>query len=230
MAVRTPARVLRHMVMMTALIALIAVAGLLFARSWRPSTARYPVQGIDVSSQQGVIEWKSVRGDGVDFAYLEASEGADLRNLRFAANWRGSAEAGVRRGAYHVFSLCRLARDQATNFIAVVPREANVLPPALDLEFEGNCASRPARGVLIAELAAYIAMIEAHSEKPVILYMTSEFDDFYRISDAIDRPLWLRRSFFAPAYGTRPWVIWQASTVRRVDGIEGPVDWNVVRP
>jgi lysozyme len=63
-----------------------------------------------------------------------------------------------------------------------------------------------------------------------VLYVTREFDDHYQVSDAIDRQLWLRSLILEPRYGARPWVMWQASSFRRVPGIEGRVDWNVVRP
>jgi lysozyme len=196
---------------------------------WTPGRTAYPRQGIDVSHHQGEIQWNAVRADGVDFAYIKATEGADMRDEAFARNWAESKTAGLNRGAYHFFTLCRLASDQATNFIATVPREAGALPPVLDLEFGGNCASRPDRDVVVAEIASFIKMVEAHSETPVMLYMTREFDEFYRVSDSINRPLWLRRILFPPDYGARPWVMWQANPRHRVNGINGPVDWNVVR-
>jgi len=214
------------------LAALAALAGALysFALHWRPSTQDYPLQGIDVSHHQGEIDWPSVKGEGAEFAYIKATEGADHRDMRFAENWRQSRDAGLKHGAYHFYTLCRPASDQATNFIATVPREADALPPAVDLEFGGNCAARPSRDVLIAELNAFLAMIEAHAGKPAILYVTREFEDSYAISRGIQRTLWLRRLFLRPNYGERPWVMWQASSMRRIEGVEGPVDWNVVRP
>ena len=196
---------------------------------WHPSRANFPVQGIDVSHHQGAIVWKSVAAEGADFAYIKASEGANLRDPAFAKNWNEAGAVGLRRGAYHFFTLCRLAADQATNFNATVPREATAMPPALDLEFGGNCAARPDREVLLSEIAIFIRMVEAQSGKPVILYLTTEFEDFYHVSDAINRPLWLRRHFLQPAYGARPWVMWQASSVRHVSGIKGRVDWNVMQ-
>jgi lysozyme len=207
------------------------VAGLMlwYAVHWRPSVENYPLQGIDVSHHQGDIAWPTVAAADVDFAYMKATEGADLHDMRFAENWAGARKAGVRRGAYHFFTLCRLASDQATNFIAHVPRDADALPAALDLEFGGNCKQRPSRDVLLTELKTFIQMVEAYSGKPVILYITREFDDYYRVSDAIDRQLWLRRIAFPPDFGARPWVMWQASSIRRVNGISGRVDWNVVR-
>lgn len=221
---------LRKLALFIVGVALLAGLGWRYATHWGPGRTAFPTQGIDVSQQQGAIDWKAVRSAGVDFAYIRASQGSDMRDERFAANWSESAAAEVKRGAYHVFNLCKPGREQATNFIALVPREAAALPHALDLEFDGNCAARPPRQALIKELALFIQMAEAHSEKPMILYMTREFDDAYKISEAIDRPLWLRRAGLEPSYGGRPWVMWQANPKRHVDGIEGNVDWDVVRP
>ncbi len=220
---------MRRILIVAALLAVLAFAGWRYALGWAPSRAQYPTQGIDVSHHQGPIDWAAAKADGVDFAYIKASEGGNRRDPRFAENWRAAAEAGVRRGAYHFFTLCRPARDQATNFIALVPREGDALPPAVDLEFGGNCAARPRREALIAEVASFVKMVEAHSEKPVMLYITREFEEQYRVSEAIDRPLWLRRIALEPDYGGHPWVMWQAHNRRRVDGIDGPVDWNVLR-
>ena len=221
---------IRKLALLITALALIAGFGWRGFTHWAPGRDAYPTQGIDVSHDQGEIDWKAARVAGVDFAYIKASEGGDLRDDRFAANWSGTAEAGIKRGAYHVFSLCRPAREQATNFIAMVPREAAALPHALDLEFGGNCAARPTRQALLAEVATFIQMVEAHSERPVMLTLTREFEAQYKVSEAIDRPLWLRRIGLAPDYGAHAWVMWQANPKRRVDGIEGPVDWNVVRP
>lgn len=226
----TPARLARNALVLLAIGALLAAGAWIFAAGWAPDRTIYPTQGIDVSHHQGPIDWQSVRAEGVDFAYIKASEGADFRDARFSDNWTGARSAGIGRGAYHFYTLCASGADQAGNFIALVPREADALPAAIDLEFGGNCARRPDRKVLLAEIETFIRMVEAHSERPVMLYVTREFDEHYRISDAIDRPLWLRSLFREPAYGAHPWVMWQANNRRRIDGVETPVDWNVVRP
>lgn len=212
----------------TAALGLLAVVLGWWAIHWRPNMTDYPVQGVDISADDGEIAWPTVEAAGADFAYVKATEGADISDPNFAANWSGTAQAGMRHGAYHVFSLCRLAADQATNFISIVPRETDALPAALALDFKGNCKDRPAREVVLRELQTFIEMVEAHTGKPLILQLTREFDDFYMVSDAVDRPLWLRGFLFPPSYGARGWVMWQASTFRRVGGIEGAVDWNVI--
>jgi lysozyme len=206
------------------------VFGIFFAvRGWAPSRANYPSQGIDVSQEQGEIDWKSVQSDGVEFAYIRATQSAEGRDQAFEANWKDSAEAGVRRGAVHHFTLCRLARDQATNFISIVPRDDAALPPALELTVDEECASQPSRDVVLSEIAAYTEMVEAAFGKPILISVSKPFEEQYRISEAVDRPLWLRHNFFPPDYGSHPWVMWQASSIRRVGGISGAVNWNVLR-
>lgn len=221
---------IRKLALLISTLALLAGLGWFGFVHWAPGRDSYPTQGVDVSHDQGEIDWKAAQAAGVDFAYIKASEGGDFRDDRFAANWARTAEAGIKRGAYHVFSLCRPVKEQATNFIAMVPREADALPHALDLEFGDNCTTRPTRDALLANVAIFIRMVEAHSEKPMMLTITREFEKQYRVSEAINRPLWLRRIALTPDYGAHPWVMWRANPRRRVDGIEGPVDWNVVRP
>ncbi len=166
-------------------------------------------------------------GQGVDFAYIKATEGGDFRDRLFAANWRGAGEAGIRRGAYHFFTLCRAGSDQAANVIATVPRETGMLPIAVDLEYMGNCGRAVSVDQLHAELAAFIRAVEAHYGQRVALYLTREFDEAYQVSARVPRQLWLRRLVFEPAWAERPWTIWQVSNFRRLRGIEGRVDWNV---
>ena len=230
MAARTPAVLIKRITLAIAALAIAAVLLWVFAIRWVPSRATYPLQGIDVSANQGEIDWRKVRAGGADFAYIKASEAADIHDARFAENWESAREAGLQRGASHTFTLCHLARDQATNFIATVPRETKMLPAALTLQFESSCTARPDRKIVLAEIALFIEMVEAHTSKAMIVYITKDFEDAYQVSSAVDRSLWLRRMFLAPDYGSHPWVIWQASDQRRIDGIAGPVNWNIVQP
>jgi len=220
---------IRSAVAACALAAVLAFGLWAFSGRWHPSDTTYPLQGIDVSHHQGAIDWGKLPAQGVDFAYIKATEGGELRDERFDENWDGAVKAGIRPGAYHFFTLCRSGAGQAENFVGAVPAMPDALPPAVDLEFGGNCAARPDRSSLLRELKAFLDRIEAHSGRRAILYLTSEFDNHYRVSRAIERDLWLRKLVFEPRFGARPWVVWQASNFRRLDGIAGRVDWNAAR-
>jgi lysozyme len=199
-------------------------------KTWTPSHARYPVQGITVSAETGAVNWSAVRLGGVDFAYLVASSGGSERDARFTANLEGVRAAGVRHGAIHRYSFCASATDQSTDFIATVPRDEAMLPPVVALALSPLCPARPSRDKLLAELNIFLNQIEAHSGKPAILRETREIEAAYDLSSGINRTLWLEGDFFRPDYATRPWVMWTASTWKRVPGIKGAVEWDVVKP
>lgn len=208
---------------------LTAVVVWTLALSWRPSD-RYPFQGVDVSETQGPVDWWTVRHDGADFAYLRASYGAVGRDARFADNWADVHATGMRRGAIHVYSICQLAADQANNFNATVPRAADALPAAVDVGFVGDCPARPERAVVLGELNRYVAMVEMHTGKPVLLKVARDFEAAYRVTAGVARPVWAVQPFFPPDYPARPWRMWQASDMRRIDGVNGAVHWDVVAP
>lgn len=201
-----------------------------FAVSWHPSDDSYAYQGIDVSAAQGPIDWWTVKAGGADFGYLRATAGADTRDPDFAAGWSAIYETGMRRGAIHVYSLCRLAADQANNFNTTVPRTADALPAAIDIDFTDDCPSRPERSVVLDELRRFITMVEAHTGTPVLLKLSQRFEATYRISSAIPRPVWAVQNAFPPSYAARPWRMWQATNLRRIDGVKGPVHWDVAAP
>ncbi|MEO9132866.1 MAG: GH25 family lysozyme [Sphingomonas sp.] len=208
---------------------LCAVVAWTFALGWRP-TDKYRFQGVDVSEEQGPIEWWTVKAGGADFAYLRATSGADQRDTRFAGNWTDVHATGMRRGALHVYSLCRLASDQANNFNTTVPRSNDALPAAVEIDFSEDCTSRPVRDVVLNELRRFLSMVEAHTGKPVLLKISKRFDATYQVTAAIARPVWAVQDFFPPEYAARPWRMWQANDMRRIDGVDGPVHWDVVAP
>jgi lysozyme len=230
MSVRSSKSILGRSGLVLAAIALLGLGLWFLAIKWRPGESAYPVQGVEVGENQGDVDWARARAAGAQFAYLDATQGAEGRDTRFADHWQASRTAGLKRGAVHHFTLCQLARDQATNFIAVVPREAEELSPAIDFDLSETCSARPSRTVLLGEVSTFIKMVEAHSEKPVILRISRAFDTDYALSRAVDRPLWLSSAYLTPSYGERPWVMWRANPRRSVDGLYLAAGWSVVRP
>jgi lysozyme len=218
-------RWLMRLGMIVALGAITALAAWLWFRYYQPDRVRYSIRGIDVSHHQGAIDWPKVAADDVAFVYLKATEGGDHRDRRFAENWRASRAAGIDAGAYHFFTFCRPGAEQAQNFLAVVPIAHDALPPAVDLEFGGNCGRIPDAATMRRELDAFLAPVERAYAKPALLYVTPEFLDAYRAA-LPDRALW-RRSILRAPDDSAPWLVWQYHNRGRVDGIRGPVDLNV---
>ena len=59
-----------------------------------PTPTREPtsrrVRGIDVSHHQGAIDWQAVARDGVQFAYLKATEGTTFTDPAYADQHLGA--------------------------------------------------------------------------------------------------------------------------------------------
>ncbi len=223
-----------HFLLAIAAALLLALAGLVaYAEGlWIPnfpSKADFPVRGLDVSRHQGAIQWPLVPADEFRFVYIKATEGGDHRDARFGENWQGSAAAGLRRGAYHFFTMRTPGLQQAANFLTVVPDDPETLPPAVDLEFGGNSSARPSVADFRRELELFLATVRQARRREPVIYTTMEFRDQY-LRDFTAPRLWIRSVFTKPSLPEgEPWLLWQFSGRTRVRGIAGFVDQNVFR-
>ena len=208
--------------------ALIGAASWVYATGWEPDRERFPVQGVDVSAANGAVAWDAVRAGGATFAYIAATDGAQGRDANFAANWEGAYMARLRRGAIHRYSLCDHSRAQATNFMATVPRTTDQLPAIVEFAFDENCAARPDREKLIDDVAGFLTAAETHLGKPMLIAPSPDFEAEYALSEGIARPVRAASTWLEPDYLPRPWTLWRASTLRRIDGVDGPLNWNAV--
>lgn len=193
---------------------------------YSPDRSRYAVRGIDVSHHQKEIDWKRVAADDVDFVFMKATEGGDWVDRLFQRNLAEARAAGLRVGAYHFYRFNKTGAEQARNFLATVPRDADLLPPVVDIEFSGNGADRPTIDQLRKELADFLALVEPAYGKQAIIYIIGEAETMY--ADALpDRQRWVRSLLKHP--GHENWLMWQYHNMGRVDGIVGDVDLNVLR-
>ena len=201
------------------------------ATRWRPSPAHYPLQGIDLGENPPPIDWLGIRAAGADFAYLVATSGTRGRDRAFEANWEALPEAGLRRGAIHRYAWCEPARAQADLFNTTVPVAGDALPAAVALDGgDAGCDGTPDPETLLSGLRVFVAAVEAHTGKPVLLRVDRKTERRYAIATALDRPVWVLGDFVEPGYAGRPWRLWRASAHRRIDGVDGAVDWDVVAP
>jgi lysozyme len=213
------------------LLIMVAIGWVWWLPHYRPALRDDERYGVDVSHHQGRIDWDEVAADDIAFAYIKATEGGDHVDRSFAANWDGAGAAGLDRGAYHFFTLCRSGREQAENFLATVPEDRDVLPPGIDLELAGNCSDRPSRDRVEREVDAFLDAVEEVTGQPVVLYVGADFEGRYHLRDdlrdGLDRPVWHRRIFLRPDLPS--WWIWQFSARSSVAGIDGPADLDVMR-
>jgi lysozyme len=196
-----------------------------------PKLASLHIRGVDVSYYQGDIDWQTVRASGVTFAYIKATEGGDYLDSKFSDNWVAAKEAGLQRGAYHFYYLCRPVREQIAWFERHVPRDPDALPPAIDMEWvptSTHCKIKPSRAKIVADLRLFLESLERHYGKRPVIYATGSFHHDILEGSFNDYPFWLRAIDGPPGerYGFRPWHFWQYSARGTLPGVKGHVDKN----
>lgn len=196
-----------------------------------PDPEEFPVRGIDVSHHQGDIDWKKIAAQDIQFAYIKATEGEDFLDQDFKHNWHAAESVNILPGAYHYFTLCKTGYEQANNFLSRIGTPSSQsLPPAVDLEFGGNCKARPSPEAFRKELKIFLDLVQQAWGCRVVLYSTPDFYPVYLQEHFVQNPLWIRDLYRQPNENKyRQWQFWQYANRGKLDGIKGFVDLNVSR-
>lgn len=219
------------------LLGLAALAAVLLIRSgvYLPNAAKaenYEVMGVDVSHYQGDIDWETLSGEGIDFAFIKASEGSTYVDPRYDYNAREAAKTGLKIGAYHFFSFDSPGGTQAENFISCVGSDDGMLPPTVDLEPYGKYRYRlPPKDEIKPELDSLLIALEEHYGKKPIIYTTSRAYKKYLAGGYEEYDIWIRSVFISPKLpDSREWRFWQYSDRGSLQGYSGEerfIDLNV---
>lgn len=198
---------------------------------WTPSEDVYPDQGLLVGASDGAVNFRTARALGARFVYLEASRGSAGHDDILAANMKAARVAGLQVGAVHAFDPCALADPQSANFVTMVPREGDLLPPVIELSaLASGCVKKVSDAAVESELMTFINQVENHASKPAILKIAPEFEEAYGLGARMERGLWLTRTRFEPDYIGRPWLMWTANEHLMSAIADDPLRWVVVRP
>ena len=152
----------------------LAAGALLIAAPARAATvcAAGTLEGVDVTSAVGPVDWAAVRSAGASFAFLGATAGVGTVDPGFAANWAAARAAGLVRGAYHVFSPAADPDAQADAFLSAVGTiERGDLHLAVEVE---TLDAQSAASVEIA-LSRFVTRLEEAAGPPVILRTNPTF-------------------------------------------------------
>lgn len=185
-------------------------------------------QGIDLSHHNGRVAWEAVPLEEVSFVYLKATEGRDWKDPRFQANWNAALKHGFETGAYHFYLLCKSGEAQADNFIQSVEVRSDALPPAVDLEYAGNCTPHKAPQDILQEIADFLMAVEQEYGARPVIYTTQQFYNDWIAGRFPEHPIWIRKIGSVPPKLSdgRDWLIWQYTANGNISGIAGPVDVN----
>lgn len=188
-----------------------------------PPVSEFPVRGIDLSEYQGVVDWKVLATQEIDFAFIRATEGSGSIDEYFDENWRNSEETDLMTGAYHFFSFDSSAQAQAEHYIRAVGALSGRLPPVVDIEMYGAYRHDPPDGAAVRErLAELLSRLEARYGVKPILYATQASYNLYLRGEFLDHPIWIRDVYLrARLADGREWTFWQYSDKGLLDGYRG---------
>lgn len=94
------------------------------------------MRGIDVSEDNGSIDWEAVAADGNEFAIIRLGWGNSHLDERFYDNFNGALQAGLKIGIYY-YSEATSASEAAAEaeFAAYIMQDAGITPDMLDMGF-----------------------------------------------------------------------------------------------
>lgn len=197
-----------------------------------------PVLGIDVSHNNGEIDWDAVARSNVGFVYCKAAEGASITDPMFHENWEAIGRTTLLRGVYHFAQpSTSSAERQAEHFAETVGVDwPRMLPPALDLERDGGLSPE----VVLDWARAFVSRAEALFKRELMIYTGGLWRR--TLGDPVvpefgTRMLWTARygdqQPVVPRTWSR-WDIWQFTDgvdgdVQSIPGVRGPVDCDRFR-
>lgn len=196
------------------------------------NSSRYSIRGIDISHHNPILEWGEVKKQGINFAYLKATEGISHDDRNYPYNYKLASDNQIKIGSYHFYNFAISGREQAKHFIKVSQHKSGDLLPAIDVE---HSAANPystdsifkkntIKELLILENELY----EYYGHHPII-YTNLDCYKLYVKNNFPNNPIWISLLKNEPTDDIENWVIWQFSHKGKLDGIVGDIDFNYFR-
>lgn len=204
--------------------------------------------GIDVSDNQGYIDWKKVKAAGVDFAILRSTRGSGNPDKQLASNIKGCLDNGMPMEFYkYSYAMSNSdAKKEALRVIEILkqygigPSENTII--WADIEYNKQLALGKQT---VWEIYDNFKEIILNSGYGIGLYMGKYAYENQFNGNRINDKLWLARYYAGDTimqFGTLPdetkkptvavessseLIGWQYTSCGRVPGINGNVDLNI---
>lgn len=200
-------------------------------------TCGYSVQGIDISSHQGDVDWQAVADSGIEFVMLRAAyrgygrAGKLLTDDCFRTNVEGALNAGLDVGLY-VFSQARdvrEAQEEAEYLLALAEEYPIKYPLVYDWErvdAEGSRSVGVSNEVVTAGALVFCKTVEDAGYSPAVYINMSQGYLNYDLSAISAYPLWLAEYDCSPEF-YYSFDILQYTCSGAVAGVQGEVDRNL---
>ncbi len=190
--------------------------------------------GIDVSSWQGIIDWKEVKKAGINFAMIRCGfrgmdSGEIILDQYFKDNIKGAIANNINVGVYF-FSMARTreeAIEEAKWVIDIIKDYDISYPVAIDTEiFNSHRLVNVDYSTLTNNALAFCNYIKSKGYTPMIYSYANAFNKYFDTAKFNDYRIWLAQYNDENTYKGR-YHMWQYTSSGNVPGIKGRVDMNV---
>ncbi|KAF8068954.1 glycoside hydrolase family 25 protein [Lyophyllum atratum] len=168
-------------------------------------------QGIDVSGYQPNMNWATVKANGIEFAFIKATEGTGYTNPEFSNQYTGATNNGIIRGGYH-FARPDVSSGatQANYFLAHGggwSNDGRTLPGALDIEYNpyGATCFGLSQSAMVAWIRDFSNTYHSKTTRYPVIYTTTDWWTTCTGNNSgfgTTNPLWIAR--YASSVGTLP--------------------------
>ena len=181
------------------------------------------MKGIDISNNNGSINFNGVKNSGVECVYIKATEGTTFQDSYKSAFYGGAKSIGAKVGFYHFLVGTSAPETQAENFYKEIISYQNDLVPMLDVEvnFPG----------LNDYIARFIGRFNQLTSMEIGIYTYTSF-----LNEYIDVERFKTLKLWEANYNNNPWNLPSNSFANRVghqytekghiDGVNGVCDVN----
>lgn len=195
------------------------------------------LEGIDISSYSGDVDWSKVKESGVDFAIIRiggrgyGDEGALYTDDRALEYIEGARNAGIKVGGYFFSQAINTeeAVEEADYVKSVLGDIKLDFPVAYDWEIikDEDARTDNVSAVEATNCArAFCDRIMELGYKTMLYSPSRELYFKYDLSRLADIDIWYCEYANVPNFYYR-FSMWQYSSTGRVDGIEADVDMNI---
>ncbi|MDY4574728.1 MAG: GH25 family lysozyme [Intestinibacter sp.] len=181
------------------------------------------MKGIDISNNNGAINFAGVKNSGVECVYIKATEGTTFQDSCKSAFYGGAKTIGAKVGFYHFLVGTSAPETQAENFYKEIINYQNNLVPMLDVEvnFPG----------LNDYIARFIGRFNQLTSMEIGIYTYTSF-----LNEYIDVERFKTLKLWEANYNNNPWNLPSNDFVNRIghqytekgyiNGVNGVCDVN----
>ena len=194
------------------------------------------LEGIDVSSHNGEIDWQQVKAEGIDFVFLRVGYRTYLygeihEDERFEEYYEGARKAGLQIGVYFFSQAVseEEAMEEAFFTLEHIRHKQIDLPIAFDMEdidYDDSRIDHVDFDLRTEAALAFCEKIRENGRVPLI------YGNLYWLSEVFDPSLILHYPLWYAHYTDRPdypyeYRFWQYSDAGEVPGIPEATDLDI---